>query len=236
MQLSVDNSVFGHSVGVVAMCSSCSKQLNSMKQSPFWEGNSRVFSQESTGLAWGLKIRCSIHGIPSLGILCWTCLFIDVPNFLKVYFNIIHLRLGLPSGVFSLSFSITVLCAFLFACVLHVPPVLSFIIFPQTVFNEQYTLCSFLQHAVTSVQISSYAFQAAKPSGEFPGIASITPPYHWNGRNDFLSLLTFKRPGLYLNFSTWSVKNLLFEQNKKINKMHCVENRTEIMQHVLKMQ
>jgi hypothetical protein len=44
--------------------------------------------------------------------------------------------------------------------------------------------------------------------------------------------------GGYLNFSVWSKINLLFETKeiKLYQKRHPMENKTEIMQHVLKMQ
>jgi hypothetical protein len=50
--------------------------------------------------------------------------------------------------------------------------------------------------------------------------------------------LTFKRPGWYLYFHAWFMKNMRFEKKKiKLwNKLHFVENKTEIMQHVLKIQ
>jgi hypothetical protein len=50
--------------------------------------------------------------------------------------------------------------------------------------------------------------------------------------------LTFKQLGWYLNISTWLMKNVLFEQKKvKLwNKQYFVENKREMMQHVLKMQ
>jgi hypothetical protein len=50
--------------------------------------------------------------------------------------------------------------------------------------------------------------------------------------------LTFKWQGLCLNFSSWFIKNVLFEQKKiKLwSKQNFVENKTEIMQHILKMQ
>ena len=43
--------------------------------------------------------------------------------------------------------------------------------------------------------------------------------------------------GVALNFSTWFMKNILFEQEEINiwNKQYCVENKTEIMQHVIKM-
>jgi hypothetical protein len=46
--------------------------------------------------------------------------------------------------------------------------------------------------------------------------------------------LTFFWPGLYLNFSTLSMKNVSFEQKmiKLWNKWHFVKNKTEIMHHV----
>ena len=51
----------------------------------------------------------------------------------------------------------------------------------------------------------------------------------------YLTTLTSKWPGWYLNFSTWFTKNILFEQ-KKIefwHKWHFMENKTEIVQHIL---
>jgi hypothetical protein len=46
------------------------------------------------------------------------------------------------------------------------------------------------------------------------------------------------KPCWYLNFKAWFMKNVLFEQQKiKLrNKQHFVKNKTEIMQHALKMQ
>jgi hypothetical protein len=49
--------------------------------------------------------------------------------------------------------------------------------------------------------------------------------------------LTFKHSCSYLIFTTWFMKNALFEQkkNKLQNKQHFVNNKMEIMQNVLKM-
>jgi hypothetical protein len=49
--------------------------------------------------------------------------------------------------------------------------------------------------------------------------------------------LTFKCSGRYLNFTTWFMKNVLFEQEKikLLNKQHFVENKTEIKLHIFKM-
>jgi len=51
-------------------------------------------------------------------------------------------------------------------------------------------------------------------------------------------VVTFKQPDWYLNFSSWFMKNISFEQKKIIlwNKWNSVVNKTEIMQHVLKLQ
>jgi hypothetical protein len=57
--------------------------------------------------------------------------------------------------------------------------------------------------------------------------------------NTNCNTLTFKRLGWYLHFSAWSTKNVSFEQKKiklKKKKQYFVEKKTEIMQHVLKMQ
>jgi len=50
------------------------------------------------------------------------------------------------------------------------------------------------------------------------------------------SPLTSILQGGHLNFSTWVMKNTLFAvKNIKLqNKQHFVENKTEIIQHVLK--
>jgi hypothetical protein len=50
--------------------------------------------------------------------------------------------------------------------------------------------------------------------------------------------LTFNRTGWYLNFSTWFMKNVLFEEKKEKlrNKQHFLENKTQTMQHVLQIQ
>ena len=58
---------------------------------------------------------------------------------------------------------------------------------------------------------------------------------------DDIRILTFillRQVSEYLNFSEWFMKNVLFEETKiKLwKKCHFVENKTEIMQHVLKMQ
>jgi hypothetical protein len=49
-------------------------------------------------------------------------------------------------------------------------------------------------------------------------------------------ILTFILLGwVYLNFSAWFMKNTLFKQKKVEfwNRWHFVENKTEILQHVL---
>jgi len=50
-------------------------------------------------------------------------------------------------------------------------------------------------------------------------------------------LLKVKQPGSYLNFRTLFMKNILVEYKKvKLrNKQHFVENKPDIMQHVLEM-
>jgi hypothetical protein len=48
-----------------------------------------------------------------------------------------------------------------------------------------------------------------------------------------------KQQGLYLNFSAWFIKKWVSFKTQKVNvveEWHFVENKTEIMQHVLKMQ
>jgi len=51
------------------------------------------------------------------------------------------------------------------------------------------------------------------------------------------SVVNLYSTGVALNFSTWFMKNILFEQEKinLWNKQYCVENKTEIMHHVIKM-
>jgi hypothetical protein len=50
--------------------------------------------------------------------------------------------------------------------------------------------------------------------------------------------LTFELWGWYLNFSAWFTKTCYFltEKYEIVIKLHFVENKTEIMQYVLKMQ
>jgi hypothetical protein len=48
-------------------------------------------------------------------------------------------------------------------------------------------------------------------------------------------LLTFKQAGWYLNLTAWVMKNISEQKKIKIMNWHFVENRSEIMQHVLKM-
>jgi hypothetical protein len=46
------------------------------------------------------------------------------------------------------------------------------------------------------------------------------------------------RDQIYVNFSAWFMTNILFEKTKmKLrSKWHFVENKTDVMQHILKMQ
>jgi len=52
------------------------------------------------------------------------------------------------------------------------------------------------------------------------------------------TVLKVKKPRWYLYFGAWCIKNMLFEPKKiKLrNTRHLGKNKTEIMQHVLKMQ
>jgi hypothetical protein len=51
-----------------------------------------------------------------------------------------------------------------------------------------------------------------------------------------MRLLTLKEKS-FLNFSSWCIKNMgvVWTEKDKIVKQHFVENKTEIMQHVLEM-
>jgi len=50
-----------------------------------------------------------------------------------------------------------------------------------------------------------------------------------------MRLLTLKQGGCYLNFSSFCLKNMevAWTEKDEIVKQHLVENKTEIMQHVL---
>jgi hypothetical protein len=103
-----------------------------MELSPSQEAASCAATQEFPDILWNLKIYYNVHKSPPMvRIMSQINQVNTTPSYLsKIHFNIIHLYLGLPSGLFPSGFSIKILYPFLFSpFVLHALPISSSLTF-----------------------------------------------------------------------------------------------------------
>jgi len=81
------------------------QRTNSMLQSPSWEANSDSASQEIPRLLCGTQSFITVHTAVRHWPLSWTLLILStsshITSLLRVLILFFHLRLGLPSGLFS---------------------------------------------------------------------------------------------------------------------------------------
>jgi hypothetical protein len=83
-----------------------------MQQSYASEANSRSVSQEIPSLLWNLNVHSNPLSVPIVSQM--NPIYHLPPYFLKMHiYYILHLRLGLPSGLFPSGFTIKILYAFL---------------------------------------------------------------------------------------------------------------------------
>jgi hypothetical protein len=75
---------------------------NSVEQSSSWEINSWSGDQQRSCRSWNPKIHFCVHKSPLLVLILSHMNSVPIlpQYFFKIYFNIIHLRLDLPSGLF----------------------------------------------------------------------------------------------------------------------------------------
>jgi hypothetical protein len=146
MQLSVDNFLCLVMSWVMWLCIVyvVGYLSNSIKKGSSWEGLVAYTAKKVLQFIEGLKDRCSVYRIPSRGILRWACWVQSVlyPVYLmSALYNPFTVRSCRWCILFEFfGYSFVCVCSPSHAC--HIPrqPNPS-VFFPQTAFNEQYTLC-----------------------------------------------------------------------------------------------
>jgi len=130
-----------------------------MEQSTSWEANKFSASQKIPRILWNPKDIYHIHTCPPPVPILRQLYPVHTPTsrFLKIRLNIIHLRLGLPSGLFTSdphtkTLYMPLLSPIRATCPAHLI-LLDFI--TRTILGEEYrslssSLCSVLQSPVTS--------------------------------------------------------------------------------------
>jgi hypothetical protein len=99
-----------------------------MELSPSWEAASCAATQELLSILWNPKVHYRVHKSPPLvPILSHIDPVHTIPSYLRsILVLFTHLRLGLPSGLFSSGFPTNILYAFHFSpFVLHALPISS---------------------------------------------------------------------------------------------------------------
>ena len=75
-----------------------------MEQSPSWEANVSSASQEIPHILWNPVVYYPIYKSPRFVPVLRLIQSMPLYQFLQIHFNIIHLCVGLPSGLFPTGF------------------------------------------------------------------------------------------------------------------------------------